>query len=265
MLCGRKIKDFDEYCDKCNTTLFQIDEIITEYISNPEPPEWLSEAICEYSFIYRDNTRVSKFFNSAGEISLEFVVNGVDKINIDKLWELKSSDIPTPAIISVLEEGKIVKKNGNFLYPGEMVNRLISIAQKGIELSDEEAIKSRKEMYGILGIVLTKSLLERRETEFIPQSALAVLHIISLHILRANDDDDIIDDVRFFEAVEKLPTRLRKKLVEKMAGFGPLDAEAYIIRDIDYDGQPRLKNCMVEYSNRMRIRKRERKQRERWF
>lgn len=249
-LCRRRTSG-KEYHEKCERTKFQLDEIIDIY-KKGEPPSWLVEAICEFSWIYYDNVRTSAFFNVASEIAECFILGDSEKIDRSEIRELCYSGIPEGEILELSQEGKIITYDEEYIYPAEIINRAKDIVEKGYELDSKESELKRKEMFGFLTVCLTKSLIN--STNYgIPRTALSTFHLLSEQMREAKDDEDEITDTRIFNAFSGLSTRQQERKMRRMAGFDP-SGTPKIIRDIDMWGTPHLKLCMVEYVNNMRER-----------
>lgn len=260
-LCGRKVGGNREYHDKCRITAYQLEEIIEIYRNNEEVPQWLSNAVAEFAFVYEENMREKAVFKSAGEIAEEFVISGKEKLRRDNIDYMIRSRRPNKEILRTLEEGMIIELKNGKIFPGEMIGQCRKIADRGIELNEPESKKARQEMFGFLAIALTWSLVTQ-DRKYKPRYALSIPKIITEQIRGAREGEDELISIRFQNATKELKKYQRDKLMERMAGWVP-SGDNRIIKDISFDGTPLLKDCMVEYTDRMRERLRERMRKER--
>lgn len=254
-LCRRRTSNGADFHEKCEKTLFQLNEIIF-YYEDGSPPEWLSEALCELAWVYYHNVRTSGYFNVASEISERFIIENEQAIRRNEIRELGITTVPEGEILELLSEGNIITYDDKLVYPGEFLIKARDIAEKGDELGSPEATLKRKEMFGFLAVCLTRALVYFTN-HGIPRTALSIFHLLSEQMIRCNEYQDTISDSAIFSAFGDLSMRQKFNQMRRMAGFDP-NGEVKIIRDIDHNGTPHLKPCMVIYVDNMRERFRSR-------
>lgn len=232
-----------------------MNEIISLYETG-ETPEWLTEALCELAWVYTNNTRTAGYFNVAAELAERFIIGNEQVINRREVKSIGISKVPEGELLEMLSEGLIITYDDKYVYPSQFLLKATDIAERGNELSSDEATLKRKEMFGFLAVCLTRALVNFSRTG-VPRTALSIFHLLSEQMLRPKEYTDEISDNSLMSAFGNLNFGQQTSLMRKMAGFDP-NGEAKIIRDINYDGTAYLKPCMVEYVDNMRDRFRDR-------
>lgn len=266
-LCQRqKQKDGNIYCEKCEISLFQIRSILREYMSNSNPPLWMTEGLGElFSWIFNGNPSGSGFFNTANEIMEIFAIDRADKIPRDDLSEINWTNLPEERILKILEDAFIITYDPKFLYPGPLSQKLIDVRWEGYEMNTPEIKQKLKEIHGIIAVAITYGLLNG-ENNRKPKYALAIFYLLS-HIMTVNgidgDIEPIISEYDLDIALNKLAPRQRAKIRRTMLGL--IDGDTKIITDKDIEGRMQLNPITIAYIQNMRERYRERERSERSY
>jgi len=235
--------------------LFQITEILTEFVSSDNPPDWLLAGIRELAWIFHDHPRTAAFINVAVEIADRFVIERVDKLSIQDVKEVNYTQLPLGRIILILQDAYIVKREGDLLLPGPLTKRLINVRDLGYPLSSPEQQQRALEYQGILALSLVRSML--KDGTYIPQGALAIMTLLAAHALTSGERIEAeVSDLSWDIAFRNVPNRQENKMRRIMAGL--LDGVTKMIHNINDNGRPELKASMLEYLQNMRERFRER-------
>lgn len=255
-ICGNRW-DRGHFCRACQMTLFQINEILENYL-NGNVPEWMSDAIREFDFIYQRDLKKRAYFNVAVEIVDSMVIEKLSTVRIDDIDELNHTNIAQEKIISVLERAKIAERHNSELYIGELTKQLKDLRFSGHMLNTREIQKAILEIHGVLAVALTKAMLEM--DVYKPRGAISILNMLSMQILVSKNEDGI--DSKVPENIQQacfnnVPTRQEKHMKWHMSGF--YDGRTRLIDDVDENWNLILKPQIVRYLTRMRDRVRERK------
>jgi hypothetical protein len=252
-LCGGK--SYSKYCKLCEYTLFQIDHIIELYLQGT-PPENMDNAIAEFDRIYYGNMRLRVFYNSACEV-VHYVIDSPD--SSFELVEPNFSTIPTPKVISILEESGIVILKEEKLYAGELLQKLARLRLSGYSLSSEEFLKQLRIVYAILTLRITKTLLQHEE--FIPQVVTGIFRAISAHIVMHMDSKTVprqISQSSWRSGFKGINSREVYHMEWDLLGLTP-NTSPRIFSDYNPNKEQFIsKECMIYYYEYMRDRIRER-------
>jgi hypothetical protein len=216
----------------------------------------MDNAIAEFDRIYYSNIRLRVFYNSACE-----VVNYVKDFPNSpfELSEPNFSIIPTPKVVSILEESGLVIKKGDKLYAGELLTKLARLRLSGYALSSEEFQKQLRIVYAILTLKLTRTLLNHEE--YIPQIVTGIFRAISAHIIMHIDSDTIprrISQSSWRSGFKHITPREVYHMEWDLLGLTP-NTSPRIFSDYDSNKEQFIsKECMTYYYEYMRDRIRER-------
>jgi hypothetical protein len=238
--------------------LFQVAEILTDFINTEEPPEWLLAGLRELAWIFYGHPRTAAFVNAAVEVADRFAIERAPQLSIDDIKEVNYTRLSQRRVIGLLEEALIVRRKGETLYPGPLTRRLMTVRDLGYPLNSSEQRQKALEYQGILALSLLRSLL--REGTYVPQGTLAIMALLAVHALSSENIDSEISDLTWDMAFSNIPHRQESKIRRIMAGL--LDGTTKMIHNINDAGRPELKDSVVEYLQNMRERFRKR-QRER--
>jgi len=242
-------------CERCSLNLFQITEILDTYIHENPAPNWLLNGIRELSWMFMAYPRTMAFFNTAMEVTEIFIIDREDKISVDELMEVNYTQLPRDKVLSLLEEAYIIERTGNDVFPGKLVKKLQQVRWEGYQMDTPQIESKLLELHGILTVAITRSLI--RDREYLPRRALAILSLLSLHMIASGEEiGNIIDDYTVDLAFAGLGTRQQNRIMRIMAGF--FDGKTKIISDITDDGKKETKPQMIEYMSHIRERYRER-------
>jgi len=252
-LCGGR--SFNRYCKPCEYTLFQIDHIIQLYLQGT-PPEKMDDVIVEFDRIYYSNLRTRVFYNSACE-AVNYIINSP---NISfELIEPNYSSVPTPYVITVLEESGIITLKNEQVFAGELLKKLVRVRLSGYSLSSEEFLKQLRIIYAILTLRITKTLLQHRD--YVPQVVTGIFRAISGHIITHMNTLHIPREISEYEwktGFRNISAREELHIEWDLLGMTP-NTSPRIFSDYDTDKDQFIsKDCMVYYYEYIRDRIRER-------
>jgi hypothetical protein len=244
--------------------MFQLITSLEEFIKTSTPPKWLTDALQEMGWIYMQYPATAGYFNTANEVVETFVIDEVASISVEDLEEVNFTTHPTERILSMLEKAWIVEKHGFHLSPGRLTRRILNIRLSGYEMGSPEIKEKIKEIHGILTLALTRAIFEESkegrlffQRGFLPRKIIAVLDLLSEHMLTSGDEIGLeIPDSQVESAFVNLPSRQRNKTQRAMSGF--LDGETKVLADVDENGNITLKESMIPYLTEMRERWRSR-------
>lgn len=259
--CGYRIRGEGKLHGECQRTKFQIEEIINLYLEG-EPPDWLTNALAELSWLYEENIRYSSFFNAASEIAEFFIIGGEQFISIDTLDTLNISSIPNSRIIQCLVDSKLIEVNDNKIFPTKILKQGRNEIMKGNELGSEIATNKRKEFYGFLAVSLTKMLMDNLSFGGFPHDAIAIFQVISFQMYGAEEGENVLTPGRITSGMRDLTKYRRMRKCRKMAGFDS-SGHTKIIKDKQGEDYI-LKDEIVEYVDQMRERYRDREREDRF-
>ncbi len=242
-------------CEYHKFALFQVTEILREFVRSDSPPDWLMAGIRELSWVYHGHPRTAAFINAAMEVADRFVIERASSLDTQDIKEVNYTLLPQAKVISLLEEALILKNDGGKLRPGPLVKRLIKVRNLNLPLESPEQEAAALEYQGILAVSLMRSMLE--DGTVVPQGALAIMTFLAAQALRADGAvAPKVEQLTWDLAFNQVPRRQEDKMRRIMSGW--LDGIAKVISDIDANGQPVLKDSMVVYLENMRERYRER-------
>lgn len=253
--CSEERSGDSELCEVHEFALFQVAEILTNFIQSGEPPDWLLNGLRELAWIFYGHPRTAAFVNAAVEIADRFAIERVPELTIHDVKEVNYTRLPQRRIIGLLEEALIVEREGDILKPGPLTRRLMTVRDLGYPLNSPEQKQKALEYQGILAISLLRAML--RDETYVPRGALAIVTLLAVHALASGDIAAEISDLTWDMAFHAIPNRQENKLKRIMAGL--LDGVTKMIHNINDEGRPELKDCMVVYLQNMRERFRERR------
>ncbi|MCJ7760095.1 hypothetical protein MUP59_03010 [Candidatus Bathyarchaeota archaeon] len=233
--------------------MFQVKEFLRHYLESEDQPEWLSNAIREFSWILQEHPLTAAFFNTAEEVLRIFILEQQTRLSLEDLKEVNLTALPRDLVVEVLRRAHIVEVQGEQLVPGKLTLILMNTKSAGYALSDPDFEKRMIEFRGVLTMGITWSLLQ--EERFTPRRVMAILAVFSMLIL-SETKPEMIDDLTFRSAMSGLTTRQQNRIRSYMAGFR--DGRTKMIDTVNDDGALILKPTMVEYILRTRERLRER-------
>lgn len=252
-ICGRK--SYGEYCRLCEYALLQIDEIIRLYLEGT-PPEDMDNAVAEFDRIYYSNLRLRVFYNTACE-AVRFAVTYPD--SPIKLVEPHFSNVPEPKVLTVLEESGIIERLEGEIYAGTLLKKLVQLRLTGYMFSSPEFSKQLRLIYSVLTIMITKTLLKHEE--FIPRVVMSILRIISAHVLRNMNSNNIPREVQrstWNTGFKNVSPRVEAHTEWDLLGLSP-NINPRIFEDYRSDRDQYIsKECMLYYYEYIRDRIRER-------
>jgi len=218
----------------------------------------MDDAIAEFDRIYYSNMSLRVFYNSACEAVHYALLSPSSPF---ELVEPNFSSIPQPKVISILEESGIISKQGEELYAGEMLKKLIRLRLSGLALSSEELLKQLRIVYAVLTLRMTKTLLQHEE--FIPQIVVGIFRVVSIHIMQHMDSENIPKEIpqsSWNNGFKGMNAREVGHIEWDLLGMTP-NTSPRIFADYNPDREQFVsKDCMIYYYEyiRDRIRERER-------
>jgi len=261
-LCGREEAPPGYiFCDLCAFALFQLYEIIQFYEGEEEPPEWLKDALREFDFIYNRSPRTRAFFNVAKEIIDMALIEGRIEFYWSELLEPSYTVIDPEDLQRVLERSGLIDRVGEKFRVGPLVRKLRLYRSLGFSLSSDEMDNLRREIYGLISVVITYALItdEKMTRKYLPRSALAIFRALSAHAQRYWRHPQIPEKVfnRDWRLGFKIIGRRQARhMMYDMLGL--FDGRTRILMDIDENGDIVLKPSVKIYLERVRERYRER-------
>lgn len=255
-ICGNRTQNPSTLCKKCELSVFQVLEILRSYIEEYPPPNWITEAVKELAWVFREYPRTMGYLNTAEEVTEVFIIDREDEVRLDDLDEINFTNLPRDKVVDLLEKALIVERRGDKLLPGKLVKKLQLIRWQGYEMDTPQIEAKLLELKGILTIALTKSMIE--EKDYLPQRALAILNIISEKMIYEGEEiSPLIEEDIVRASFAKLTGRQKARLLRVMSGFA--DGKTKIIKDVPEGRGPMpLKEVMITYTKNMLERYRER-------
>ena len=252
-LCRRK--SYGEYCTLCEHSLFQIDEVIRLYLEGTPPGE-IDDAVAEFDRIYFSNLRIRVFYNTACEAVHYAIVHPDSPIT---LLEPNFSTVPEPKVLSVLEESGIISRQGQEIYAGPLLKKLIRLRLTRYGISSPEFSKQLRIIYAILTLTITKTLLKHEE--FVPQIVMSIFRVISAHVSRNWKSARMPKEVphsTWKTGLKGINPREEVHIQWDLLGL-TANTNPRIFEDYDPDREQFIsKECMVYYYEYIRSRIRER-------
>lgn len=252
--CNEQTTANSQLCENHEFALFQVAEILDEFIQSNEPSDWVLAGLRELTWIFYGHPRTAAFVNAAIEVADRFAIERVPQITINDIVEVNYTQMAQNRVISLLEEALIVEREGEILRPGPLTRRLMMVRDLGYPLDSSEQKQKALEYQGVLALALLRSML--MDGTYIPRGALSIMTLLSVHALGSSDIVPEISDLTWDTVFRTLPNRQENKLKRIMAGL--LDGVTKMIHNINDAGRPELKASMVEYLQNMRERFRER-------
>ena len=253
--CERDAEPGEDVCEYHKFALFQVAEILREFVKVESPPDWLLAGIRELAWVYYGHPQTAAFINAAMEVADRFVIERASSLDINDIKEVNYTLLPQARVISILEKAYILKEDKGKFRPGPLVKRLIKVRNLNLPLESPEQEKAALEYQGILAVSLMRSMLE--DGTVVPRGALAIMTFLAAQALRADGAiGPKVEQLTWDLAFNHVPRRQEDKMRRVMSGW--LDGVAKVISDIDETGQPVLKEPIVVYLENMRERYRER-------
>ena len=262
-LCKRNSRlKTTKLCDNCDLSIFQINTILSLYLENQSPPQWLIAGLIEIaSWAYIGNPHGSGYFNTANEIVEIFAIDRHETIAISDLDEINYTNLPANKVLQILKNALVIDYDTQEIVPGPISKKLIQIRWEGYEMNSPEVKLKIKEIQGIIAVAITKSLMQNSHK---PQKALGLFKLMSKLILDSEISGNISPDISDYDldiALNKLPSRQQSKIVRQIVGLS--DGETKIVTDKDIEGKMPLKENVKIYLENMRERYRERERTDR--
>jgi len=252
--CNNEASEESELCDYHEFALFQIAEVLTDFMQNEDPPEWLLAGTRELAWIFYGHPRTAAYINAAIELADRFAIERILQLSIDDVKEVNYTRLSPRRIIALLEEALIIKREAEIIYPGPLVKRLMTVRDLGYPLNSPEQKAKALEYQGILAISLLRSML--LEGSYVPRGALSIITLLSIHALSTSTIGHEISDLTWDVAFRNIHGRQENKMKRIMVGL--LDGVTKLIHNINDEGKPEFKDAVVEYLINMRERFRER-------
>jgi hypothetical protein len=246
------VKTQGEVCEPCKLAMFQLDQILGAYMEGDVPESWISRMVKDLDFMFERSLRTKGYFNAAVELLYIFAIDKEDSTKREDLEELSYSGIPVEKLLNVLESAQIIRINGEELTPGRLMDKLRTIRWEGYQLDTMQVATKLQEAYGIISIAITRGIIARQE--YIPRSAMAILHLLSKQMLDSGDGIQVeVPPLRQDACLAIATTRQEQHLKYAMSGLNT-QGRPRIIKDIDDEGNMLLKEETIEYLTNMRER-----------
>lgn len=244
-------------CNCCELAIFQIAEILNSYRSGEQFPQWISEAVREFDFLYKRDPRTRAFFNIAIEIMEMAILDNKTSFYWSELLEPLYTTVPPSDIIRILEKAWVIEKSGEMFQAGDITRRLRGYRLLDYPFNSEEMQFAIQEMHGVLATAITYALITdvKITRKYIPRGALSIFSLLSAHILRNIEEEKIPDKIPPYtqnEGLRIIRQRQQRHAKYYMCGFH--DGSTRILQDVDKDGNIILKPSMLAYVERMRDR-----------
>ena len=179
-------EELSEFCDNCHGIIWQIKELLIEpYIKNQISPE-AGNFLLEVDFLFLRTSRVQAYFNFAWEVWLEFAAMDRDKLPLDKVRSLKSTQLPQENLIEMLTSIQMIEIKGEDVLPGRLVRRGLQIRLEGRSLIDPKWAQAVRQARAIICLALTLELLEKQT--FVPQEIMSLFELLEQHRLVCNEE-----------------------------------------------------------------------------
>ena len=278
----QKYNTYDQgLCKYCYDVRFYLKEIIDDYFKGPYSDDDIVNALGNFSWIYAGYPRFWGYYNAIINTIYHFIMN-IDKdyitendlkyfefTKVDKrdiliiLFESKTLETPKPGLTNtIFKAGKLTQ-----ILVKKIRNELIT--DKHDESNRKRFKKAATEMFGIVSIILTYILMEKKfedpKNQWLPRKALSVfltlVHIILKHY---NDPEipkefsrDLLDEQH---SVLKLTKDGRLRIMLEMLGLTYITpGKTNIISNVDKDQKSLMLNDeMVLLLERLRERRRAR-------
>lgn len=256
-ICKRRDAGVEKICNYCELAIFQIAEILNSYRGGEQFPQWITEAVREFDFLYKRDPRTRAFFNIAIEIVELAILDNKTSFYWDELLEPLYTTIPESDIIRVLEKAWVIKTKGEMLQVGEITRRLRGYRLLDYPFNSEEMKSAIREMHGVIATAITYALITdvKLTRKYIPRGALSIFSLLSAHILAHLNEDKIPEKIPLYtqsEGLRIIRPRQQRHAKYYMCGFH--DGSTRILQDVDGDGNLILKPSMTTYVERIRDR-----------
>jgi hypothetical protein len=222
------------------------------------PPEAMDEAIAEFSRIYYSNLRLRVFYNTACE-AVSCAMMSPEPNTALNLFEPNFSQIPEPKILTILEESGIISREGEKIFAGKLVKKLIRLRLTGYPFTSENFSRQLKIVYAILTLILTKTLLKHEE--FVPQIVVGIFRVISIHIFQNAHSKSIRREIprsTWNKGFKRINPREEIHVEWDLLGISP-NTHPQIFEDYNVEREEFIsKPCMIYYYQYIRDRLRER-------
>lgn len=273
----RNILHENGWCKKCYVSHMMMSLIIKEYVESKGKPDRRMELMMmELDFLYKRNTTLFGYLNTATEVCFDLVFSNeaYPKIEISELDELNHSRLPNDEILKILEKSLLINIDDGHIVPGNIIEKIRTLRLAEISIRSEEFHAAITEMIGLIAVALTKALFEiygveeGRGSRF-PRSAMAVLHLLAHLIIEADENNQPINKElaleKYFELMTKMLTpRQRKFFLYQFISF--IDGRARILKDYDDENKNLIiDDVVVDFLERIRelIREYEREREDR--
>lgn len=261
----------DKWCKKCDTSHMMMDIVLDEYISTNGRPDVTTELMmAELDFLYKRNITLFGYLNTAVEVCFDFLFYDMTRIPRTDLKELNQSKLPDDEIITVLEQGLLIRQDKVNIYPGVLTDKMANLRLARIQIRDPEWQRAMTEVIGLIAIALTKALFEiygaqkGRGARF-PRSAMATLHLLAHLMLEADRTGNPVDSrlalTEFFNITSGMLTRRQQRYATYIF-LSVVDGRPRLLEDYD-DSKDELvfADVVVNFLERTREQIREHKRR----
>ena len=248
-------------CEQCELTLFQLEDIREEYHKNGEAPnEVVSQFLREVRGLYKSNIKTRAYFTAASEVVRYFVETGENELPVRNIRSVAQSSIPTPKILTVLSEARIITREDDVVKPGALTKSILRVQWEQFERDSDRWERRMQEVFGLLVVTLTITLVKIDGDT--PRSALAIFHLMSKHVISAksqNNDrvDEKIPGFRIQGGFSNVTSGAQENIERDLLAFGT-DGRPKVVKDIDEEGSWVPKTITIEYMNRVLERWRDR-------
>ncbi|MFQ6061277.1 MAG: hypothetical protein ACE5KV_08325 [Thermoplasmata archaeon] len=179
------------WCSRCETSHMMMEIVLDEYIQSDAKPDQVTQLMMsELDFLFKRNTTLFGYLNTAVEVSFNFLFAEENRIPRDDLREMNQSRLPNDEIADVLKQALLIEDDGMYFTPGPLTERMRDMRLARISIRDPDWQEAMTEAIGVMAVALTKSLFEiygaqsGRGARF-PRSAMSLLHLLAYLILEA--------------------------------------------------------------------------------
>ncbi len=244
--------------------------ILDEYTQTGGQPEGiLALMMAELDFLYKRNTTLFGYLNTASELTFEFVLGEAPTVAIADLREVNFTRLPDTEVLRLMETALLVTRDHERLSPGPLTLKLKDLRMQEFRVRSPEFQAAMSQAIGVIAVALTKALFdlygveEGRGGRF-PRSAMAVLHLLAALVIEADANHRPIDSRlpydRFLSITQKMLTARQQRFAVYLF-VSILDGRARLIKDYDPTEHTLvLDDVVVKFLERIRelIRERER-------
>ncbi len=250
------------WCLRCETSHMMMEIVLEEYIHSGAKPDQVTQLMMsELDFLFKRNTTLFGYLNTAVEVSFNFLFADENRIARDDLREMNQSRLSNEEIADVLVRALLIKDDGMYFTPGPLTERMRDMRLARISIRDPDWQEAMTEAIGVMALALTKSLFEiygaqkGRGARF-PRSAMSILHLLAYLIIEAERTGSPINPHlalnEFFRVTAKMLTpRQRKYAIYSFISV--VDGRARLLKDFDNSKQELVfADVVVNFLERIR-------------